>query len=125
MSLTAEQIANLRQLQDVLRTVPEEKYHHDRVFNNCGTPACAYGYAAAAGIGGLRAVNTPYGRFTDHDSLYKVYGTTDLVANVIFGDNAWNRVFNSHAYDDQAEEDCEVTPRMVIDRIDQFVGECS
>ncbi|MCA9231747.1 MAG: hypothetical protein KDA57_13940 [Planctomycetales bacterium] len=122
MSLTAEQIANLRQLQNVLRAVPDTEYNHDELFHSCGTPACAMGHAATAEIGGMYVLlgtnkKTPWIVHDHVDTLW-----TDDVAHYVFGTGSWTALFNVDAFDTL---DVPAKPRHVIDRIDRFIEENS
>ncbi|MCA9231744.1 MAG: hypothetical protein KDA57_13925 [Planctomycetales bacterium] len=117
--LTDRQLKHLRHLQKVLKQVTPDAYKHSQVLQlSCGTPCCAFGYAAHHKIGGLSIVRDDNGPFFNVDVL-EFANYYDAASN-IFGRNAWRQIFDANTY---PVPDSDVTPAMVVARIEFFITE--
>lgn len=109
---------NLLDLRALLLTLND--YNHNAFFNKCGTPQCALGHAAAAGIGGLGVVfnetNSAVERWVvNNRSLH----SSVTAATAVFGEGSYDAIFNDY----NGEEAClrRFTRADVIMAIDQFL----
>lgn len=108
-----EQAQHCDQLVAVLEETSAVNYDHSvfveagRRSNECGTIACALGWAAIRGIGGLKLeqkVNPVHPDLMSYvESMWQV--TRDS-ADHVFGDDAWQRIFAAEntSYDDKLAE---------------------
>ena len=96
-----QQAEHCRELASFLQSLPKGgKYQHS-IFvadpegkGECGTAACALGWAAVKGIGGLRTDRNSWGGSTapylpgKHDDPVNA-------GNAVFGDGAYSRIFST------------------------------
>lgn len=85
----AQQAKHCRQLADFLEKLPSKKYDHEIYSKNnaCGTVACALGWAAHEGIGGLESPGWP----SISDTWF---GPSDS-AELVFGPGVFYEIFSA------------------------------
>lgn len=97
----AQQAEHCLQLAAILERVPSSEYDHTTVVHDCGTPGCAFGHAAAHGMGGLRIVKDGWGLYSVIAPSRSMAGqvadcwpTDRDASNDIFGGGAWDSIFS-------------------------------
>ena len=123
--LTADQRQNLQSLRNILIKLNPGVYYHNVVIDDCGTPCCAFGWAAYYGVGGLQIVETPfsYEQFAVCivSNSSRVYGHTNYahISSDVFGPGAWNAIFSSYILPGRTK--ASILPSDIITLIDDFV----